>query len=180
MWFSVTLHGTEIVHTVDIAFIMPYSQTFCILGNEKTFSSCTLKSMKTMLDDLHSINGNCFRDLEYADGFPELSVSFCGNGLVEDGEECDCGLNATECNDPCCYPAIISDYERGRNESALSCSRTARSQCLTRPGMVYGFYVPWAVIICAVILISLILKRDWSSKRALFSHITKNNIRIVK
>ena len=31
----------------------------------------------------------------------------CGNGIVEEGEECDCGSSdAAECflNDPCCTP----------------------------------------------------------------------------
>lgn len=33
----------------------------------------------------------------------------CGNGLVEEGEECDCGYD--ECNDPCCYSA---NEEKGK------------------------------------------------------------------
>ncbi len=27
-------------------------------------------------------------------------------GVVEPGEECDCGYDEWECNDPCCYPGI--------------------------------------------------------------------------
>ena len=33
---------------------------------------------------------------------------FCGNGLVEDGEECDCGFD-NECEDPCCNPKMEND-----------------------------------------------------------------------
>ena len=38
---------------------------------------------------------------------PEPTQVVCGNGIVEEGEECDCGSSdAAECflNDPCCTP----------------------------------------------------------------------------
>lgn len=33
----------------------------------------------------------------------EPQVSLCGNGVVEDGEECDCGWEE-DCRDQCCFP----------------------------------------------------------------------------
>ena len=35
----------------------------------------------------------------------------CGNRIVESiwGEECDCGKTYEQCDDPCCYPFMISE-----------------------------------------------------------------------
>lgn len=35
--------------------------------------------------------------------FAELQTSICGNGVVEPGEECDCGWEE-DCKDACCFP----------------------------------------------------------------------------
>ena len=37
------------------------------------------------------------------DDFTEPQTAICGNGVVEEGEECDCGWEE-DCNDPCCHP----------------------------------------------------------------------------
>ena len=68
---------------------------------------------------------------------PEEPV--CGDLVVEDpAEECDCGFDYLQCQvfplrtrnisyyiiqDPCCYPAVISDYDRDLNASAKPCTR---------------------------------------------------------
>ena len=71
---------------------------------------------------------------------PEEPV--CGDLVVEEPqEECDCGYDYLQCQvfvnltkkkdaiygfslqDPCCYPAVISDYDRGLNASAKPCTR---------------------------------------------------------
>jgi hypothetical protein len=57
---------------------------------------------------------NCFSSNEEA---------FCGNRIVEGGEQCDCGFR-TDCNDPdhpdpCCYP----------QEDTNQCKRMGNAVC---------------------------------------------------
>nr|AMO02512.1 ADAM 17-like protein [Tityus serrulatus] len=58
--------------------------------NNKKFSPCSIRSIRAVL--LAKAN-KCFLKPE---------ESFCGNSLVEEGEECDAGLIGSEDNDPCC------------------------------------------------------------------------------
>jgi hypothetical protein len=90
------------------------------------------------------------------------------------------GMNQTVCDDPCCYPARISSYERWLNSSAVPCQWNTRNQCHLPPGLKYGFYLPWAVILIAIVIIGCILRRDWYGEKRLFSHITKHPVRILK
>lgn len=41
----------------------------------------------------------------------ESGQPICGNGLVEPGEECDCGYN-DQCKDQCCYDANQPDNQK--------------------------------------------------------------------
>ena len=120
-----------------------------------------------------------FQAVDFDENYSSLVIAQCGNGIVEDGEECDCGLDHFVCNDPCCYPAYISDSERSANVSAKSCQRTERYWCQYKPGIVYGFYVPWAVITSICLILFGILYRDWHRSRLLFKHITENRV-IIK
>ena len=64
---------------------------------------------------------NCLRQ---RDEFSEPNdYAFCGNGIREGPEECDCGLDFISCNDPCCYAAQIDPIDMLRNESAVPCRR---------------------------------------------------------
>ncbi|XP_068113650.1 disintegrin and metalloproteinase domain-containing protein 9-like isoform X1 [Hyperolius riggenbachi] len=87
--------GTYIMHSADI-------------GGQK-FSSCSA-------DDFESLitrgGGACLRNPP--DPGLVLSIPECGNGLVEHGEECDCG-SVTDCKNPCC--------------NAATCRLTSGSQC---------------------------------------------------
>ena len=48
----------------------------------------------------------------------------CGDLKVEEPyEECDCGHDYKQCQDPCCYPAIVSQADMHANSSAKPHSR---------------------------------------------------------
>lgn len=55
--------------------------------------------------------------------------AFCGNKIVEAGEECDCGYDDNECVDKCCYPRQISDLDKMKNDTAKGCTRKSGTQC---------------------------------------------------
>jgi len=62
-----------------------------ITAAEKTFSPCSKKSIS---DTLASCKSACF-DID--------KHPFCGNGIVEDSEECDCGDEHSCSKQECCY-----------------------------------------------------------------------------
>ena len=99
---------------------------------------------------------------------------------MEPGEECDCGPDIYHCNDPCCYPANIPLKEKlYYNKSAISCYLNESHYCLSSSPLVYGFYVPMAVILIVTIIIIFVLKQDWTKDKKLFRHITEGNIRVI-
>jgi len=143
---------------------------------QNRFSNCSVRSMHAKLDEVLDSDWNCLKEV---DTEATLEVALCGNGIVEPGEECDCGYDQVSCNDPCCYPAVISGSDRYQNSTALPCSTNLRARCVNPPGLVYGVYIPLLFIILLSILTSILLARDWSKKKICFSHVTKGNIKIV-
>jgi len=140
------------------------------------FSNCSVNAIKSKVESVLGEDSlNCLLE----DDETPLEVSLCGNGLVEPGEECDCGQDQVSCDDPCCYPAHISASERSSNDSALPCSRAARTKCLTPPELFYGIYLPLIFIFTITILVAVFLRHDWTRDKSLFKHVTEGNIRIV-
>ncbi|XP_065079514.1 disintegrin and metalloproteinase domain-containing protein 10 isoform X2 [Ochlerotatus camptorhynchus] len=107
-------------------YIMFASATSGDRPNNSKFSTCSVRNISNVLDAIEdSKKRNCFQASEGA---------FCGNKIVEIGEECDCGFNDEECADKCCYPRVISEVDLGLNATAKGCTRRARTQCSPSQG----------------------------------------------
>ncbi|XP_053672459.1 disintegrin and metalloproteinase domain-containing protein 10 [Anopheles nili] len=107
-------------------FIMFASATSGIRLNNGKFSPCSVRNISNVLDAIdENKKRNCFQASEGA---------FCGNKIVEIGEECDCGFNEEECMDKCCYPREMTDAMKIENSTAQSCGRRARTQCSPSQG----------------------------------------------
>ncbi|XP_004530918.1 uncharacterized protein LOC101455868 isoform X2 [Ceratitis capitata] len=107
-------------------YIMFASATSGDRPNNSKFSPCSIRNISNVLDVLV---GNTKRDC-----FKVSEGAFCGNKIVESGEECDCGFNEEECKDICCYPRIISEYDISMNSSAKGCTRRAKTECSPSQG----------------------------------------------
>lgn len=78
-------------------YIMYPSATKGNLRNNELFSECSMDNITRVLNSVvNQINGkvNCFTASDAA---------FCGNGITEKGEDCDCGYR-DDCTDQCCHP----------------------------------------------------------------------------
>lgn len=107
-------------------YIMFASATSGDRPNNSKFSSCSIANISSVLDAIEvEKKWNCFK---------ASAGAFCGNKIVEDGEECDCGYDEGECADHCCYPRVVSDMDKKRNISAKGCTRKANTQCSPSQG----------------------------------------------
>nr|XP_024215817.1 disintegrin and metalloproteinase domain-containing protein 10 [Halyomorpha halys] len=107
-------------------YIMFASATSGDRPNNSKFSSCSVGNISKVLDAIEiEKKANCFK---------ASAGAFCGNKIVEDGEECDCGYDEVECRDKCCYPRLVNDSEKRRNTSAKGCTRRANTQCSPSQG----------------------------------------------
>lgn len=50
----------------------------------------------------------------------ESGHPICGNGLVEEGEECDCGYN-DQCKEECCYSADSPESQKCKRKPGKVC-----------------------------------------------------------
>jgi len=140
------------------------------------FSNCSLEDMRRRVEEIIADPAHsCLAE----DDEEPLLVSVCGNSVLEAGEDCDCGRDQFSCDDPCCYPAYISQEEREANSTAKPCSWAGRPRCLTPPGLMYGVYIPVLFIFILTILVTVFLRHDWTRDKSLFKHVTEGNIRIV-
>ncbi|XP_043197730.1 disintegrin and metalloproteinase domain-containing protein 10-like [Amphibalanus amphitrite] len=107
-------------------YIMFASATSGDLPNNSKFSECSRRNISSVLD---AISSGKKRDC-----FTKSDGAFCGNKIVEDGEECDCGFDDAECTESCCYPNQVSESDRRSNASAEGCRRRQHTQCSPSEG----------------------------------------------
>ena len=125
------------------------NETEEVSGQPGQPSNCSLEDLRRRVSSLSCL---------LSDQEEPLEVSLCGNGLVEPGEECDCGAEEVSCDSPCCYPATISPGERAANSSALPCSFTARAGCVSPAHLMYGIYLPVLFIFIVTVLLTVFLR----------------------
>ncbi|BES95614.1 Disintegrin [Nesidiocoris tenuis] len=78
----------------DGNFIMFARATSGDKKNNNKFSPCSLNSINPVLNSKARSSKGCFTE-------PQAAI--CGNGVVESGEQCDCGWEE-DCKEDCCYP----------------------------------------------------------------------------
>lgn len=107
-------------------YIMFSSATSGDRPNNDKFSQCSIRNISLVLDAIsEKRRTNCFSTNNGA---------FCGNKIVEEGEECDCGYDDEECEEKCCYPLKISQNDKMQNSSARECRRRKNTQCSPSEG----------------------------------------------
>ncbi|CAH1155155.1 unnamed protein product [Phaedon cochleariae] len=103
----------------DGNFIMFARATSGDKKNNNHFSPCSLKSINPVLNFKARSTKGCFT---------EPKGAICGNGVVEEGEECDCGWEE-DCRDQCCFP-----MRRYASVDEPPCHLTPRSICSPSQG----------------------------------------------
>ncbi|CAG0921849.1 unnamed protein product [Notodromas monacha] len=88
-------------------YIMYRHATKGTSANNRRFSPCSVRNISLVLDAIYQStqvdNGKYYC-------FKASNLTFCGNRMVEEHEECDCGFDDHECrDDKCCHPRIGSD-----------------------------------------------------------------------
>lgn len=107
-------------------FIMFASATSGDRPNNSKFSSCSIGNISNVLDAIEeSKKRNCFK---------ASAGAFCGNKIVEAGEECDCGYDSKECKEACCYPRMVDTEDKKLNTTAKGCHRRRNTQCSPSQG----------------------------------------------
>jgi disintegrin and metalloproteinase domain-containing protein 10 len=106
-------------------YIMFASATSGDRDNNNQFSHCSMSNISAVLDAItDGRKTNCF---EVSDG------AFCGNKIVEEGEECDCGFDETECVEQCCYPRQSGNLNPEQNKEKR-CTRKPNTECSPSEG----------------------------------------------
>ncbi|XP_050003222.1 disintegrin and metalloproteinase domain-containing protein 26A-like [Alexandromys fortis] len=95
-----------IAHEMGHNLGMNHDEKYCTCGlsncimapaksNSPRFSNCSYNEMYSTITRRNCLNND-------PDIFVTINLTLCGNNVVEEGEECDCGSLASCLHDPCC------------------------------------------------------------------------------
>lgn len=84
--------------------------------NNNKFSLCSIRNISQVLEKKRN---NCF---------VESGQPICGNGMVEQGEECDCGYS-DQCKDECCFDANQPEGKKCKLKPGKQCSPSQGPCC---------------------------------------------------
>ncbi|KAM7152609.1 disintegrin and metalloproteinase domain-containing protein 10 [Macrochelys suwanniensis] len=84
--------------------------------NNNKFSICSVRNISQVLEKKRN---NCF---------VESGQPICGNGMVEEGEQCDCGYS-DQCKDECCYDANQPEDKKCKLKQDKLCSPSQGPCC---------------------------------------------------
>ncbi|XP_064471110.1 disintegrin and metalloproteinase domain-containing protein 10-like isoform X2 [Ornithodoros turicata] len=108
----------------DGNYIMFASANRGDLKNNRHFSECSIGNISTIVVPLfegQSARMNCFQ---------KSSGPICGNTITESGEQCDCGVDETECKEKCCFARHNVEAKPGCTlRSGMQCSPSAGPCC---------------------------------------------------
>uniref|UniRef100_A0AAY4DMV3 Disintegrin and metalloproteinase domain-containing protein 10 n=1 Tax=Denticeps clupeoides TaxID=299321 RepID=A0AAY4DMV3_9TELE len=100
-------------------FIMYARATSGDKYNNNKFSICSIRNISLVLEKKRNI---CF---------VESGQPICGNGLVEAGEQCDCGYS-DQCKDDCCYNANQPEGKKCTLKPPAKCSPSQGPCCTSQ------------------------------------------------
>lgn len=89
--------------------------------NNNKFSKCSTQSMAQVISAKAQGEHGCFI---------AATSAICGNGVVEENEECDCGWE-DECDEECCHPQQSSSSD---NLLITPCTRKPGAECSPSEG----------------------------------------------
>uniref|UniRef100_A0A8B9NZK8 ADAM metallopeptidase domain 32 n=1 Tax=Apteryx owenii TaxID=8824 RepID=A0A8B9NZK8_APTOW len=95
-------------------------------GGVKAFSSCSIGDFENFLRQ----NRECPFSRSHASGPSYRKTAVCGNGVVERGEQCDCGSVETCAKDKCCSPQC--KFKQGMKCSSGLCCENCQVRYNTK------------------------------------------------
>ena len=106
--------------------------------NNRAFSPCSLKSVREVLTaKARGAVAGCFR---------EPKMALCGNGVVEEGEECDCGWEE-DCEEMCCWPQR-TEFGEGEKPCTLRPGKACSPTQVCTPSIKSTFKGQIGISIC--------------------------------